>query len=305
MMDPESRIERLIERVRRLAELAVPSELESVGDDALGRLEHEVNRLIRSAQQGMQERLLFEVGPVVVFRWQNKDGWPVEYVSANVATLTGYPLEDFASGRRPYASLIHKDDLPRVFEEVTSNSASGVSWFVHEPYRLLRPDGKELWIADYTVVLRDASGTITHYFGYIMDITEQIERFERLRVQERAIEQLSSPILQVGRGVLAMPVLNRLHGAQAARVTDALLDAIARTGARTAILDLTGLTEIDAPTVESILRTGRAVGLLGCRCVLSGISPAIATLIVESQITVHPLSTVATLEDALNLALKR
>src|SRR5262249_35272529 len=45
-------------------------------------------------------RLLFAVGPVVVFRWQNRESWPVEYVSPNIEALTGYPVEEFASGRR-------------------------------------------------------------------------------------------------------------------------------------------------------------------------------------------------------------
>jgi PAS domain S-box-containing protein len=304
MADVESRIQQLIRRVRSVADAGAPEAIAAPGDDALGELEREVNHLIRASDARLQERLLFAVGPVVVFRWQNREGWPIEYVSPNVGQLTGYPLEDFASGRRPYASLIHETDLPQVFEEVTSNSKGGATWFVHQPYRILHADGRPLWIADYTVILRDDREVITHYFGYIMDITDQVEQMSRLRAQEQVIERMSSPVLQVGRGVLAVPVLGTLHGDRAARMTDDLLSAISRGGARTAILDLTGLLEIDTATIESLLRTSRAVGLLGCRCVLSGISPMVATLIVRLGLEAQSLTTVATLQDALELALR-
>ncbi|MCY1059209.1 PAS domain-containing protein [Nannocystis sp. SCPEA4] len=304
MSNVESRIQQLVRRVRSIADAGLPEPIGAPGDDALGELEREVNHLIRASDARLQERLLFAVGPVVVFRWQNREGWPIEYVSPNVEQLTGYPLEDFASGRRPYASLIHETDLPQVFEEVTSNSKSGATWFVHQPYRILHADGRPLWIADYTVILRDEREVITHYFGYIMDITDQVEQMSRLRAQEQVIERMSSPVLQVGRGVLAVPVLGTLHGDRAARMTDDLLSAISRGGARTAILDLTGLLEIDTATIESLLRTSRAVGLLGCRCVLSGISPMVATLIVRLGLEAQSLTTVATLQDALELALR-
>lgn len=303
MADVESRIHQLIRRVRSLADAGVVEPIEETGDDALGELEREVNALIRSSVTRLQERLLFAVGPVVVFRWQNREGWPIEYVSPNVAELTGYPVEDFASGRRAYASLIHEADLARVFEEVTSNSKSGVSWFVHQPYRILRAGGEAIWVADYTVVLRDEAGDITHFFGYIMDISDQVGQMSRLRAQEQVIERISSPILQVGRGVLAVPVLGGLHGDRAARMTEDLLAAVSQHGARAAVLDLTGLQEIDTATIEALLRTSRAVGLLGCRCILSGISPLVATLIVRLGLAGDALTTVATLEDALALAL--
>jgi PAS domain S-box-containing protein len=305
MRDLDARVQQLIDRVRSMADAGAPEPIAAPGDDALGALEREVNRLIRSNDAQLQERLLFAVGPVVVFRWQNREGWPVEYVSPNIEGLTGYPVEDFASGRRPYASLVHKEDLGRVFEEVTSNSSAAVSWFVHQPYRILRADGQALWVADYTVILRDTAGQATHFFGYIMDISDQIEQHSRLQAQDQVIERLGSPILQVGPGVLAVPVLGSLDGDRASRMTEDLLTAITRGKARTAILDLTGLLDIDTITVEHLLRTSRAVGLLGCRCVLSGISPAVATAIVELGLGAQSLTTVATLQDALALALNR
>lgn len=188
MVSSSDRIRAITECVRTMAEGRTPPLITTTGDGELGELEHEVNRLVRSTHVGFQERLLFLVGPVVMFRWVNAPGWPVEYVSPNITALTCYPVEDFASGRRPYASLIHEDDLPRVLEEVTSNSKGDTSWFMHQPYRMLRADGVALWVADYTVILRDEAGTITHYFGYIMDISEQVEQHLRFEQERRHAE---------------------------------------------------------------------------------------------------------------------
>jgi len=171
-----------------MAEGGTPPLITTTGDGEVGELEYEVNRLLRANRVGSQERQLFLVGPVVMFRWVNAPGWPVEYVSPNITALTGYPVEDFASGRRPYASLIHPDDLARVLEEVTSNSKSDTIWFMHQPYRMIRADGVALWVADYTVILRDETGTITHFFGYIMDISEQVEQHRRLEQERRHAE---------------------------------------------------------------------------------------------------------------------
>lgn len=299
----DERVKELAARVRDLAAGSQPQAIAAPGDDELGELERAVNALLVRTAARQQEHLLFSVGPVVVFRWQACEGWPVEYVSPNVAALTGYPLEEFASGVRPYASLVHADDLPRVTEEVVSNIAADAPWFVHRPYRILRADGRALWVADYTVSLRDQTGKVTHFFGYIMDISEQVEQMSRLHAQERTIERLASPILQVGRGVLAMPVMGDLAGPRAARMTDDLLAAIGRTRAHTAILDLTGLLDVDSATLEHLLKITRAVGLLGCRGVLSGTSPAIATMIVRLGLGDGSFTAVATLQDALERAL--
>lgn len=228
MPEIAARVQQLIDRVRSMADAGTPQPIAVTADDHLAELEREVNRLIRSHDAHLQERLLFTVGPVVVFRWQNREGWPVEYVSPNVEALTHYPVDDFASGRRPYASLVHKDDLGRVFEEVTRASNSAVSWFMHHPYRILRADGHALWVADYSVILRDAAGQATHFFGYIMDISDQISQHSRLQAQDQVIGRLGSPILRVGRGVLAVPVLGSLNGDRASRMTEDLLTAITR-----------------------------------------------------------------------------
>lgn len=299
-----TRMQRLVACMQALADDVLPAELLEPGEGPLGELERAANRLIARTRAHLQEQLLFSIGPVVVFRWVAREGWPVEYVSPNVTALTGYPVEDFASGRRSYASVIHPDDLPTVLEDVNTHSADGSAWFAARPYRIVRPDGAALWVSDYTVVQRDGAGQITHYYGYIMDITDQVDQVSRLHAQERALERLTSPILQVARGVLAMPVLGDLDAERRVRMTDDLLAAISRGAAHTAILDLTGLRELEGATLEHLLRICRAISLLGCRAVISGFSASAASLAVRRGLDARALNTVATLQDALELALR-
>jgi len=116
---------------------------------------------------------LFAQGPVVVFTWVNAKNWPVEYVSANVTPIFGYTAHEFISGAVSYGAMIHADDLKRVAAEVAKANAAGVQNFSHSPYRITRRDGEERWIEDHTHIVRDADGIITHYNGYVIDVTDQ------------------------------------------------------------------------------------------------------------------------------------
>ncbi|MRG92379.1 STAS domain-containing protein [Polyangium spumosum] len=303
-MDHAERLRRIANSLARIAEEAVPDLIQDIDEGPLGDIEQNLNRTIESLRTRKQERLLFSVGPVVVFRWRATEGWPVEYVSQNVIDLTGFPMEDYLAGALKYSDLVYPEDLKRVGEEVATFSASGAEWFAHEPYRLKRRDGRTLWIADYTVIRRDPeSGQITHYFGYIFDITDRIEQSLALERNERALRQLKSPLLHVWDGVLAMPVLGAVDEARASAMTDALLAEISRGNVRVSILDLTGLEDVDAATLEHLMAMVRAATLLGCQCLVSGISPRVATIIVSLGIDVAKLSTFGTLSAALGHAL--
>lgn len=125
---------------------------------------------------------LFKEGPVVVFIWQNKEGWPVEDVSSNLQKMFFYNPEDYLSSKLHYSDQIHPDDIERVGREVEEASFSGVSSFTHQPYRYLNAKGEYRWVQDSTMIQRDDSGEITHYFGYLSDVTTQMELTQRLEL---------------------------------------------------------------------------------------------------------------------------
>ena len=107
----------------------------------------------------------------VIFYWQAKAGWPVEYVSKNIQ-MFGYHYEDFTSGRVQYIDIIHPDDVQRVSEEVVSYTDRGLAQF-RQVYRILDKAGQTHWIDDHTQIERAADGTAEYYLGTIIDITEQ------------------------------------------------------------------------------------------------------------------------------------
>jgi two-component system, cell cycle sensor histidine kinase and response regulator CckA len=133
------------------------------------------------------ERAIFIRGPVVVFKWRNEPGWPVDYASPNVREVFGYSAEEFVRGDVSYASLVPPEDLERVAQEVSSNSESGASSFVHEPYRVRHRSGEIRWLYDFTHVVRDREGQTTHYYGYVVDITERIRAEEEARELDRRL----------------------------------------------------------------------------------------------------------------------
>jgi rsbT co-antagonist protein RsbR len=302
----DERLDQILSFVSDLADGRVVDTLEITGDDQLGRLASDLNRIARDAQpselparsSGPTDVDLFSRGPVVVFRWRNADGWPVEFVSANVETLTGYPVRDFASGELPYASLIVPEDVERVGQEVAENSVSA-DWFEHRPYRIRRRDGEILWLYDCTVVIRDDTGAATHFYGYIMDVTERIGSDALIRDQLALIDKLGAPILQVWDGVLAVTLIGLLNDTRAARVTEALLARISMGNANVAILDLTSVDQIDEGTAHHLGKLVRATGLLGCECVLSGVSPTVAQLLVQLGVDFGTLRIYRTLAAAL------
>ncbi|MBK9033795.1 MAG: PAS domain-containing protein, partial [Myxococcales bacterium] len=136
----------------------------------------------------MDERDIFVQGPVVIFKWRNAAGWPVEYASANAIEVFGHSADDFISGRVSYGAVLHPDDAERVGREVADATATGAATFAHERYRVRHADGTIRWLYDFTRVLRDATGAATHYLGYVIDITARIAAEDEARELERQLQ---------------------------------------------------------------------------------------------------------------------
>ena len=113
---------------------------------------------------------LFDDGPVVAFRWDNKPGWPVVAVSPSVRQF-GYTAEDFLSNRIPYPRFVHPDDLERVGREVREHEQAGRRRF-EQSYRVICADGQVRLVLDSTAAEVNAAGVVTHYHGYLLDRTE-------------------------------------------------------------------------------------------------------------------------------------
>jgi rsbT co-antagonist protein RsbR len=113
------------------------------------------------------------------------------------------------------------------------------------------------------------------------------------------VEALSTPIIVVWPGVLALPLIGRLDVARATNISSTLLDRVASDRASHVILDLTGVETIEASTISALLRMVRAIGLLGAKCLITGLQPNGARQIVELSADISQLRTVARMSDAL------
>ena len=133
---------------------------------------------------------LFDKGDSVLFRWNNDDIWSISYVSSNVANLLGYTREEFLNSKVVYADCIYKDDLASAFEEVRKGQQDGNDFFRHEPYRVVTKNGEIKWVLDYTVLDKDMNGNITHFLGYIIDITSEQETEKVLKMQKEEFEAI-------------------------------------------------------------------------------------------------------------------
>jgi len=125
------------------------------------------------------------------------------------------------------------------------------------------------------------------------------EKLTTIEAQRVAIRELSTPIIEVWRGVLCLPVVGVLDSARAAEMTEGLLRTIVEKKTRCAIIDITGIQIMDTGTADHFLRMARAVRLLGAECVLTGINPQIAQTIVHMGVDLSDLVTHRSLRNAL------
>ena len=151
------------------------------------RLGHTIERKA-SKDSLLEASNIINRSPSVAFLWENKEGWPVAFVSNNVDKLYGYSALEFMNGTVTYNALIHSDDIERVTDEVVTNIERKDSQvLVHEPYRIITKNGEIKWVEDTTYIRRNSQGMITHYEGIVVDVTERRKLYEeRIRTSQLA-----------------------------------------------------------------------------------------------------------------------
>jgi rsbT co-antagonist protein RsbR len=130
-------------------------------------------------------------------------------------------------------------------------------------------------------------------------------REEVISSQQHEMLELSTPVLTLWDGVLALPLIGTLDSARTQIVMETLLQRIVETGAQIAIIDITGVPTVDTMTAQHLLKTVTATRLMGAECIISGIRPQIAATIVHLGVDLGVVTTKATLADAFRVALSR
>ena len=123
--------------------------------------------------------------------------------------------------------------------------------------------------------------------------------------QSTAMMELSTPVVRLWDGIIAVPLVGTLDSARTQLVMEKLLDTLVATGADHAVIDITGVPTVDTEVAQHLLKTVSAARLLGAECTISGIRPQVAQTIVSLGIEFGDIATKATLADALALALRQ
>ncbi len=127
------------------------------------------------------------------------------------------------------------------------------------------------------------------------------DRLTTVEQQRSAIRSLSTPVIEVWRGVLCLPVVGVMDTARSSEMTSALLQTIVEKGSRYAIIDITGIDVMDTRTVDHFIRMAKAIRLLGAECALTGLNPHIAQTVVHMGVDLSDIVTHRSLRDALYL----
>ncbi len=130
------------------------------------------------------------------------------------------------------------------------------------------------------------------------------EKLELVELQRGMIRSMSTPLIQVWEGVLVLPLIGAIDDARAIALTESTLEAVVTRSARHVILDLTGVSEFDANAANHLLRTIAAIRLLGARCMLTGLSPAVAQALVDVGTELASVPSYATVQTALQQVLR-
>ena len=163
-------------------------------------------------------------------------------------------------------------------------------------------------LADDPAALAQETWTITVLLDQLGLHTAETfikNREEIISRQQEEMLELSTPVVKLWDGVLALPMIGTLDSARTQIVMESLLQRIVETGAEVAIIDITGVPTVDTLVAQHLIKTVTAARLMGADCIISGIRPQIAQTIVHLGVELGDIATKATLADAFAVALQR
>lgn len=169
----------------------------------------------------------------------------------------------------------------------------------------------------FSAVRRDMGKTQDRMFDTIWQTTELLDRLallttdaylaareELISRQQQELLELSTPVVKLWEGILALPIIGTLDSARTQVVMENLLQTVVATNSKYAIIDITGVPTVDTLVAQHLLKTITAARLMGAECIISGVRPQIAQTIVHLGINLEDVTTRARLSDAFALALQ-
>lgn len=164
---------------------------------------------------------------------------------------------------------------------------------------------KQNWPSEKTDKIRRALNKIVH-----MDMTIIVQSYEhivnqKITAQSKTLMAMSTPVTQLWDGLLLLPVVGLIDSRRAQDIMENTLNHISQYHAQSFILDISGVAVVDTAVANHLIKITKATKLMGCECIISGLSPAVAQTIVELGIDVGTIKTTANLKSAIEIAFEK
>lgn len=250
-----------------------------------------------------QYRFLAEAIPQQV--WTAKPDGALDFVNQRVLDYFGRTMEEVIG--RGWQDGVHPEDLRGCLDRWRNSLETGETYAVE--FRLRRAsDETYRWHLGRALPVRDHEGQIVKWFGTNTDIEEQKLMEEALalmnRRREQMLEEVSTPVVPVWRGVLAMPIIGTLDTERMQRATEAALGEVVRTGAHACIIDITAARLVDSHAVANLGHLVASLKLLGTEAIVTGVTAQAARSLVSLGIDFAGMRTRRTLAGALATLIK-
>ena len=203
--------------------------------------------------------------------------------------------------------------LRRLLREISSSRAtlgfspSETAMFVFSLKQPLFSVLREAYAEDATGLAEETwrANLLLDRLGLFTTEVYQTTREEVIKRQQQEMMELSTPVVKLWDGILALPIIGTLDSSRTQTIMESLLERIVESGSEIAIIDITGVPTVDTLTAQHLLKTVTAARLMGAECIISGIRPQIAQTIVHLGVELGDVVTKASLADAFRIALKK
>jgi methyl-accepting chemotaxis protein len=214
----------------------------------------------------------------------------------NFLTIFGYGLDEIAGKHHRIFCEPGYAESP-AYAEFWQKLSRGE--YEADEFKRLAKDGTELWLqASYNPIF-DADGRPLKVVKFASDITGEVQK------RSLAMMEMSTPVTKIWEGVLFAPIVGIVDSKRAVDIMNRALSSIADTRARTLMLDIGGVAVVDTAVANHLIKIAKAAVLMGCKTIISGISPAIAQTIAELGIDLGSIQTTSTIESALRESITR
>ena len=189
------------------------------------------------------------------------------------------------------------DEIPQILERLRKGERID-----HFETVRMRKDGKWIDISLTISPIKVATGRIIGASTIARDITERKRMEEELRQQQKAIRELSTPVLQVRERMLIVPIIGMVDSLRARQLTEQLLSALRSNRARVVVMDITGVPIMDSKVANHLVQIIDASQLMGATVVVTGVSPEIARTLVTLGVDTSKMNTAGNLQSGIEAA---